>query len=223
MDSDSTFIGGNNNSFFSYMFSMTDGEKIDVVNTLQYLILAIIPVLLVIKLMNNYIPPFDNKKSTVELAVELVVQLSVLLALFFFIHKLILFVPTYSKQAYPNIQFLTVVLPLLFILFNLDKNFGEKAQLMMDRIFMMLGMKKENFEDAESEDESNEKGKKKSNSNSAGPMSMMPPQMSNPSSMMLEAPVRKSDKETPPTQQYGIGNYVQEPMAANDSMGYSIF
>jgi hypothetical protein len=225
MDTDSTFIGGSNpSSFFSYMFSMTDGEKIDVINTLQYLVLAIIPILLVIKLMNNYIPPFDSKKSTVEMAVELVVQLTVLLALFFFVHKLILFFPTYTKQAYPNIQFLTIVLPLLFILFNLDKNFGEKAQLLIDRLLMMVGIKKENFEGADlEEEEKNQQNVNKNVNSQVSNQQMMPPQMSNPSTMMLEPTVKKSDRETPKTQQYGINQYNTEPVAANDSIGYSMF
>jgi hypothetical protein len=51
---------------------------------------------------------------------------------------------------------------------------------------------------------------------------MMPPQMSNP--VMIEAPVRKSDREpphNPKQQQYGIS----EPTAANDYGGgaFSMF
>ena len=105
MDNEPSFIGGSNTSFFNYMFSLADGEKIELINTLQYVILAIIPILLIIKVINNYIPPFDNKKSTVEVAVELIVQLGVLFTVFFFIHKLILFIPTYTKTQYPTIQF----------------------------------------------------------------------------------------------------------------------
>ena len=217
-----SFIGGSNpTSFINYMFSLADGEKIELINTLQYIILAIIPILLIIKIINNYIPPFDNKKSTVEVAIELIVQLGVLFTLFFFIHKLILFIPTYSKQDYPTIQFLPIVLPLMFVLFTLDKNFGEKAHLLIERILIMLGMKKENFEGSDLEEE--EQKQQNVNKNVMGQTcgnQMLPPQMSNPNSVMLEAPVRKSDRETPQMpQQYGIS----EPVAANDSIGYSMF
>jgi len=54
MDSEQ-LIGGNNTSFVNYMFSMSDGEKVEFVNTFQYIVLAIIPILLVIKLINNYV------------------------------------------------------------------------------------------------------------------------------------------------------------------------
>jgi len=144
-----------------------------------------------------------------------------LFTLFFFIHKLILFIPTYTKQQYPTIQFLPIVLPLMFVLFNLDKNFGEKAQLLIDRVLMMVGIKKENFEGADLDEE--EKKQQTVNKNVMGQTcgnQMLPPQMSNPNSVMLEAPVRKTDRETPQMQQqYGIS----EPMAANEMGGYSMF
>ena len=216
-----SFIGGSNTSFFNYMFSLADGEKVEIINTLQYVVLGIIPILLVVKLINSYIPPFDNKKSTVEISVELIVQLGVLFTLFFFIHKLILFVPTYTKQQYPAVQFLPIVLPLLFVLFNLDKNFGEKAQLLFDRILMMLGIKKENFEGADLDEE--DKKQHIVNKNVMGQTcgnQMLPPQMSNPNSVMLEAPVRKTDREAPQMpQQFGIS----EPMPANEMGGYAMF
>lgn len=226
MDKQDDIIGGNNTtSFVNYMFTMTDGEKIELVNTFQYIVLAIIPILLVIKLINNYVPPFDNKKSTVEISVELVVQLIILFSLFYFIHKLILFIPTYTKQQYPTVQFLPIVLPLIFILFNLDKNFGEKAQILMNRLLVVLGMKKENFEGADLDEEEQKQNEVIKNviGQTCGPQ-IMPPQMSNPGTMMLEAPSRKTDRENPSQhqqqkQQYGIS----EPIAANEIGGFSMF
>jgi len=222
-DSDELIGGSTKTSFMSYMFSITDGEKIELINTFQYIILAIIPVLLLIKVTNNYLPPFDNRKSTVEITVELVVQLVLLFGFFFFIHKLILFIPTYTKQQYPTIQFLPVVLPLLFVLFNLDKNFGEKAQLLINRLLLLLGIKKENFEGSDLEEE--EENQKNVNKNSMGQTcgnQMLPPQMSNP--VMLEPPVRKTDREPPVKQQQQGQQYgISEPTAANDYGGFTMF
>ena len=218
---DDSFIGGSTQgSFVSYMFSMTDGEKVELINMFQYIILAIIPIILIVRLMKNYIPPVSNTKGTVEIAVELIVQLVVLVSFFFLIHKLILFVPTYTKQNYPSIQFFPILLPLLFILFTLDKNVGEKAQLLLQRGLVLLGINKENFEGADLEEEEQKQGQV--SQNAAGQVcgqQMMPPQMSNP--VMMEPPVRKSDKQQPQQyqQQYGI----QEPAAANDFGGYSMF
>jgi len=214
------FVGGSTQgSFISYMFSMTDGEKVELINMFQYIILAIIPIILIVTLMKSYIPPVNNKKGSAEVAIELIVQLVVLVSFFFLIHKLILFIPTYTKQNYPSIQFFPVLLPLLFILFTLDKNIGEKAQLLLQRGLVLVGINKENFEGADLEEE--EKAQAQTSQNASGQMvgqQMMPPQMSNP--VMMEPPVRKTDKQNPHQyQQYGI----QEPAAANDFGGYSTF
>jgi hypothetical protein len=219
MEKDDTFIGGSTSgSFVNYMFSMSDGEKVEIINMFQYIILAIIPVIIIVRLIKNYVPPLNNTKATIEILIELIVQLVVLFALFFFVHKLIAFIPTYTKQQYQNVQFLPLVLPLLFVLFTMDKNVGEKAQLLLKRALVMLGINKENFEGADLEEE--EKNQKQVSINVAGQtcgQQMLPPQMSNP--VMMEPPVRKSDKGQPQQYQYGI----QEPTAANDFGGYSVF
>jgi hypothetical protein len=218
---DDSFIGGSTQgSFVSYMFSMSDGEKVELINMFQYIILAIIPIILVVKLMKNYIPPVSNTKASVEVAVELIVQLVILVSFLFLIHKLILFIPTYTKQNYPSIQFFPVLLPLLFILFTLDKNMSEKGQILLQRGLVLLGINKENFEGADLEEEEKQQGQVSQNvSGQVCGQQMLPPQMSNP--VMMEPPVRKTDKQNPQYhQQYGI----QEPSAANDfGGGYSAF
>ena len=217
---DDSFIGGSTQgSFVSYMFSMSDGEKVELINMFQYIILAIIPIILVVKLMKNYIPPVSNTKASVEVAVELIVQLVILVSFLFLIHKLILFIPTYTKQNYPSIQFFPVLLPLLFILFTLDKNMSEKGQILLQRGLVLLGINKENFEGADLEEEEKQQGQVSQNvSGQVCGQQMLPPQMSNP--VMMEPPVRKTDKQNPQQyQQYGI----QEPSAANDFGGYTAF
>ena len=89
MDTDEmTMTGGGSNSFFSYMFSLTSTEKNDLLNMTQYVILAIIPIILVLKLMKKYFPTENDKKASIEILIEVVVQLIVIFALFWFIHIL---------------------------------------------------------------------------------------------------------------------------------------
>jgi hypothetical protein len=216
-------LGGNTGSFMSYMFSLNEGEKIELVNLFQYVLLAIIPILLVVKMMSTYIPDVDYKKGTVEITVEIVIQLILLFALFFFIHKLILFIPTYSKQPYPPINFFPIALSVIFVLFTLDKTIGEKSSILMQRIFVMLGISKENFDGADLKEleESQQEVNKNTGMHMSGPQ-MNPPQMSNPSSTgIYEPPVRKSDRGQPQiqVQQYGIS----EPIASNEVLGFSSF
>ena len=221
--SDESFIGGaSQGSFISYMFSMSDGEKVELINMFQYIILAIIPIILIVRLMKTYIPPVNNKKGSAEVAIELIVQLVILVSFFFLIHKLILFIPTYTKQNYPSIQFFPILLPLLFILFTLDKNMGEKAQILLQRGLVLIGINKENFEGADlEEEEKNQAQVSQSVSGQVVGQQMMPPQMSNP--VMMEPPVRKSDNQQPQQYQQHHQYGIQEPAAANDFGGYSAF
>ena len=223
MDEDKVYVGGNGSSFISYMFSLNEGEKIELVNLFQYVLLAIIPMLLVVKLMSTYIPDVDYKKGTVEITVEVVIQLVLLFALFFFIHKLILFIPTYSKQPYPPINFFVVGLPVVFILFTLDKTIGEKSSILLQRVFVMLGISKENFDGADLKElEDSQQEVNKNTGMQVSGQQMIPPQMSNPSSTgIYEPPVRKSDRGQPQNQvqQYGLS----EPLASNEVLGFSSF
>ena len=220
---DKVYVGGSGGSFISYMFSLNEGEKIELVNLFQYVLLAIIPVLLVVKLMSSYIPDVDYKKGTVEITVEVVIQLVLLFALFFFIHKLILFIPTYSKQPYPPINFFVVGLPVVFILFTLDKTIGEKSSILMQRVFVMLGISKENFDGADLKElEDSQQEVNKNTGMQVSGQQFIPPQMSNPSSTgIYEPPVRKSDRGQAQmqVQQYGIS----EPVASNEVLGFSSF
>jgi hypothetical protein len=216
-------LGGNTSSFVTYMFSLNEGEKIELVNILQYVLLAIIPVLLVVKLMSSYIPDVDYKKGTVEITLEVAVQLLLLICLFFFIHKLILFIPTYSKQPYPPINFFPIILPVIFILFTLDKTIGEKSSILIHRIFVMLGISKENFDGADLKElEESQQETTRNTGMQVNGQQMIPPQMSNPSSTgIYEPPVRKSDKGQPQIQQQQYG--ISEPMASNEVLGFSSF
>jgi hypothetical protein len=221
---DETLIGGESSSFVSYMFSLSEGEKVDLLNMFQYLVLAIIPILLVNKFISVYIPLVDRSKSTIEVSTELLIQLVVLFTFIYFIHKLILFIPTYSKNPYPSINFLPIVLPVLIILFSLDKNMNEKSNILLNRLFVMLGITKENFQDVDEEEYPDKKKKKKNRENSQGEM-MEPPASS--SRVLInrdhqEPPIKNSDYEVSQNvygQQFGIS----EPAAANDYGGFSPF
>ena len=228
---DNEVLIGGGSSFMSYIFSFSEGEKVELLNMFQYILLAIIPIMLLFKLMNTYLPILDKKKSSIEMTIEVVVQLVVLFSFFFFIHKLILFIPTYTKQPYPTLQFLPVVLPVLFILFSFDKNLSEKVNIVFNRFLVMIGFSKENFEECGSSLDDNKKKQPQVNQNvgpqfSNGSYSVAPPpQFSNPVTntydQMYEQPTKKSDNEQMP-QQYGLPQYINEPVAANE-VGFSAF
>ena len=116
--------------------------------------------------------PVNNPlKPTSELVFEVLIQLVIILVAFFFIHKLVLYFPTYSKVNYENFSLLSGMLPLLFLMFTLDTKISEKLNVLFDRLLIMLGIVKEPFD----EDEQDNKEKNKNNTNSEHGQNMTQP------------------------------------------------
>ena len=140
--------------FFEYITTISSNEKAQMLNMLQYGGLAILPLLVLLKFMKMYVPEEDPLKGTPELVIEILLQLGFILLAFFFIHKLICYVPTYSTVEYGNLNLLSLVVPVFFLMFALDTNVGAKLNVVFDRLLVTLGIKKENMSN---KDENNEK------------------------------------------------------------------
>ncbi len=153
MDDEFIQTGGEVESFFSYMVNLTQKDKSEMLNVVQYIALAIIPISLVVKMMKMYLPPFDDYKGSIEILIEVVLQLVVLLILFWFIHRLIVFIPTYSKESYSSMNVFHFILPFIFILFTLETTISKKANLLLKRAFIYIGLEKENMQSLEEDEE----------------------------------------------------------------------
>ena len=149
-----SYVGGRKNTstsslkygkgpFLTYITSFSEKEKNTLLNLVQYGGLSILPLLIVLKLMKLYVPSDDPFKSSTEILIEVVVQIIAILVAFYFIHKLVLYVPTYSKLEYEHISLLAGVLPLFFLMFTLDTKLSEKLNILFDRLLMTIGLKKE--------------------------------------------------------------------------------
>jgi len=144
-------LGGDegSKSFFNYMISLNPNEKNDLLNMLQYSVLAIIPVIIVLKLMKKYIPSENDKKASIEILIELVLQLIIIFAAFWFINRLITFIPTYSTAPYPHFNIIQLILPVIFILFSMNSTISEKATILLNRTLVAIGLVKENLDEEE--------------------------------------------------------------------------
>ena len=137
-----------NNGFIDHMISLSSIEKAQIMNSLQYGGLAVIPLLVLLKLMKMYVPEEDPLKGTPELLIEVLLQLGFILVAFFFIHKFVLYFPTYSNVSYDKMNLLSVVLPVFFLMFALDTNVSAKLNELMDRalVFHNIAQKKEGMQ-----------------------------------------------------------------------------
>lgn len=133
-----------NTSFMTYMTSFSSKEQSQLMNLLQYGGLCIIPLLALLKLMKAYIPNEPSQlKPTTELIIEVVLQLTVIIVAFFFIHKMVVYLPTYSQQEYDSYSLMSGIIPLFFLMFTLDTKISEKMNTLFDRLLSVLGIVKE--------------------------------------------------------------------------------
>ena len=62
----------NNKTFVKHLFNMSPEGKAEFTNVIQYSVLGLLPVLLLNKLISNYIPEANDEKSSLELLVEII-------------------------------------------------------------------------------------------------------------------------------------------------------
>jgi hypothetical protein len=107
---------------------------LETLNLVQYSILAIIPVVILNKLIQRFVPEVDENKGSIEILVEVIIQVIVMFVGLLFINRIITYIPTFSKMAYPEIQIIFFVLPVLMIILSLQTRIGEKVSILSDRI-----------------------------------------------------------------------------------------
>ena len=107
--------------------------KIEFMNSLQYAILSIIPIILTLKLIKNIIPNVDETKGTMEILFESVGQISLTIFLILSINYLVRLIPTYSGESYTKIDILNYIVPFLFLMLTMQTKIGEKINILSNR------------------------------------------------------------------------------------------
>jgi hypothetical protein len=120
--------------FFKHVFNFDDDSKSEILNMLQYILIAIIPVVILNKTIGKYVPEADNKKGSVEIVAEILIQTIFTFLGLLLIHRIITYVPTYSNTKYPEFHIIYVVLAILMITMSLQTKIGEKVSILVDRI-----------------------------------------------------------------------------------------
>jgi hypothetical protein len=123
-----------NKGFFKHVFNFDDDSKSEILNTLQYILLAIIPVVILNKTIGKYVPEADDNKGSVEIVAEILIQVIVTFLGLLMIHRIITYVPTYSNTKYPDFHIIFIVLAILMITMSLQTKLGEKVSYLVDRI-----------------------------------------------------------------------------------------
>jgi len=147
-EQDDEFMGGGKStSFIGHLTTISPVEKNELLNVFQYILISIIPLVLFLKFMKEYIPPENPTKSTIEITTEVVIQLFLIFVVFWMIHKVVLYIPTYSNTPYEKLNLVQLVLPVLFLLLCMKSSISEKMSILLDRFLILLGLRTEGMEE----------------------------------------------------------------------------
>jgi hypothetical protein len=120
--------------FFKHVFNFDDDSKAEMLNITQYALISFIPIIILNKAMQKFVPEADEDKGSFELLAEVVIQIVVMFIGIFYINRIVTYVPTYSGTKYPEFSVTFIVLAVLVITMSLQTKMGEKVSILVDRV-----------------------------------------------------------------------------------------
>ena len=215
-------------NFFKHVFNFNDDSKSEMMNIVQYAILALIPVILMNKAMQKFVPEADEEKGNAELLAEIMGQVTIMFLGILIIHRIITFIPTYSGEKYVDFSVTNIILAMLVIILSLQTKLGEKVSIIVDRIMELWEGPKDK-----------KKGKKGQNnvkvsqpisqnqvlnqSLGSTSISSLPQQQQQPSQQMPDYNNMYQQDSTPMVGAASPGMEEFGPMAANSAIGGGAF
>ena len=170
----------NHNSFLNHVFSTTEEGKAEILNVVQYSLAAILPVVLLNKTVQKFIPEADIEKSSLELLAEVFIQSVVMFIGIVLIHRVITYFPTYSGYKYEAFNLTSVILAFMVIVLSLQTKLGIKVNILVDRAMELWNgpgkeKKKENMKSMNSNNGSHMSSQADTLDNSGVQNGMFPP------------------------------------------------
>ena len=141
-DIQNNLIGGESSKlsfsgFFNYVFNFDENSKHSMLNLMQYILIGIIPIVVILKSIKYYIPEDDESKGTIEITIEVALQLFAIFFAILFTDRIVSYFPTFSGTEYQKSNIINIVLPLLIILVTMQTKLGSKINILAERLMNM--------------------------------------------------------------------------------------
>jgi len=120
--------------FLKHVFNFDEESKSEMMNIIQYAVLALIPIVVFNKIMQRFIPEADDEKGSIEITAEVLAQVISMFLVILIIHRIITFIPTYSGEKYVSFNVTNIILAMLVIVLSLQTKLGEKVSILADRV-----------------------------------------------------------------------------------------
>lgn len=209
-------------SFINHVFNFEEHSKNEMLNIFQYALLAIIPIVLLNKTIQYLAPLPDTNKGSIEITIEIVLQIFVIFILLLITHRIITFVPTYSGMNYKEINIIQIILIALVFLLSFHTILSEKVNILVTRFIKYWDNGSTSMKNKENM--SNDSSSKKNKTNTQSSISSME-QYLQPVQMPPSIPMGiNTESFTPRDSEMQRDNMqMMEPMAANSVLGGSNF
>ena len=221
-----SLVGGaiEEKNFFKYVFKFDKETQDEVSNILQYVILAIIPIIILNKAVQQFIPEADEEKGNVTVLAEIIGQLILIFVGIYLVHRIVTFIPTISKRDYSDVNILTFVLPFLVIILSFQTKIGEKVNILFERVLdLYYGKQPEVQQQGQNGQQGGVVKVSQPISSSQllppGGMVMPPPPQMQQGAPQMQSPDFNNMYEQNPTPLENAAVPQFEPMAANEGMG----
>jgi len=146
-----------NKNFLKHVFNFDDDSKSEILNVIQYSLIALIPIIILNKTMSKYVPDVDEMKGSLEITSEIIIQVLFIFIGLLIVHRIITYFPTYSGEKYPEFNIIFIILAVLMIIISLQTKLGEKVNILFERIVELW--------EGKSEKETQKKKQNKNNTN----------------------------------------------------------
>jgi hypothetical protein len=213
--------------FFKHVFNFNEDSKSEMLNIIQYAVLALVPIIIINKAMQRFVPEADDTKKSVELTAEILAQVIIMFLGILIIHRIVTYIPTYSGEKYVDFSVTNIILAVLIIVLSLQTKLGEKVSILVDRIVELWEGPK---------DTKNAKNGKKNNVTISQPISQGQLALNSMGSTSISSLPQQADTQQMPdyNQMYqqdntplvgaatpGMEQFSNGIMAANDGTGSS--
>jgi hypothetical protein len=124
-------------AFVQHVFSSSDEHTADMLNNVQYALMGAVPVLLLNKAIQRFVPDIDPDKSAVEITIEVIFQILAMIIGVILIHRAITFAPTYSGVKHDVMSLSGSILLFLVVMLSVQTKLGAKMNILWDRVVVL--------------------------------------------------------------------------------------
>ena len=124
----------NKKTFFNHVLDSSETGVATILNSVQYSCVGVVLITVLNKLIQRFVPEADDNKGSVEILIEVFLQIVLMIVGIILIHRIITYIPTYSGFKYNEIALTDSILFFLVIIVSVQTKIGLKVNILWERL-----------------------------------------------------------------------------------------